>query len=161
MLSATLDGITINTTTEPILDAVNNYAIVPCANPSVDNLLFFYKDTAHPSTSDELPFFVQPIINVGQVAEWAWWGVPPPKPTILTDPKTIAEAPVVPQFPLASPRPELVLDPAYSLHQFQTQTDWLTQSATLPDYNGVLVDRTGRSTSDRIRSTVVDQRGAF
>ena len=68
------------TETENILQTVNNYELLTSANPVAPAPLldsseplywqagglmssFFYKDTAHVSTSDELTFFVQPSLT--------------------------------------------------------------------------------------------------
>jgi hypothetical protein len=165
-LSATFTGDfagtgTTSTKTEPILNAVNNYAIVSCANPIVPSPFlstsepnyaeagslvapFFYKDTADRSTDNELTFFVQPSVTETLLVEWEWWGVPIFPPISLTDPQKIASLPVIPQVPVpvfAGPLPEP--DPAYSLYQVQDRTDWITHPATVVDYGGVLVNRTG------------------
>jgi len=152
---------TTSAKTEPILNTVNNYAIVPCANPIVPSPFlspsepnyagagslvapFFYKDTADPSTDNELTFFVQPSVTETQLVEWEWWAVPIGPPIGLEDQPTITRPPVIPQVPVpvfAGPLPEP--DPAYSLYQVQDRTDWVTQPETVVDYGGVLVNRTG------------------
>jgi hypothetical protein len=162
-LSATFTGDfastgTTSAKTEPILNTVNNYAIVPCANPIVPSPFlstsepnyaeagslvapFFYKDTADPSTDNELTFFVQPSVTETQLVEWEWWAVPIGPPIALENQQTITSLPVIPQVPVAGPLPEP--DPAYSLHQVKDRTDWVTQPATVVDYGGTLVNRTG------------------
>jgi hypothetical protein len=165
-LSATFTGDfasigTTSTKTEPILNTVNNYAIVPCANPIVPSPFlspsepnyaeagslvapFFYKDTAGASTDNELTFFVQPSVTETLLVEWEWWAVPILPPIGLTNPQAITSLPVIPQVPVpvfAGPLP--APDPAYSLYQVQDRTDWVTQTATVVDYGGVLVNRTG------------------
>jgi hypothetical protein len=150
-----------STKTEPILNTVNNYAIVPCANPIVPSPFlstselnyaeagslvapFFYKDTAHASTDNELTFFVQPSVTENLLVEWEWWAVPILPPIDLTNLQAITSLPVIPQVPVpvfAGPLPEP--DPAYSLYQIQDSTDWVTQPATVLNYGGVLVNRTG------------------
>ena len=162
-LSATFTGDfastgTTSAKTEPILNTVNNYAIVPCANPIVPSPFlstsepnyaeagslvapFFYKDTADPSTDNELTFFVQPSVTETQLVEWEWWAVPIGPPIALENQQTITSLPVIPQVPVAGPLPEP--DPAYSLYQVQDRTDWVTQPETVVDYGGVLVNRTG------------------
>jgi peptidoglycan hydrolase-like protein with peptidoglycan-binding domain len=168
-LSATFTGDfasdgTITTKTEAILSTVKNYAIVPCANTIVPSPFlnpsfepnyaeagslvapFFYKDTAHPSTDNELTFFVQPSLTETLLLEWEWWAVPISLPIVLANPQAIANLPTTPQVPVAvagplppGPGP----DPAYSRYQLQNKVDWVTQPATVLDYGGVLVNQTG------------------
>jgi hypothetical protein len=165
-LSATFAGDfastgTTSAKTEPILNTVNNYAIVPCTNPIVPSPFlstsepnyaeagslvapFFYKDTAGSSTDNELTFFVQPSVTETLLVEWEWWAVPIGPPISLENQQTITSLPVIPQVPVpvfAGPLPEP--DSAYSLYQVQDRTDWVTQPATVVDYSGVLVNRTG------------------
>jgi hypothetical protein len=149
---------------EPILNTVNNYAIVPCANPIVPSPFlsptlaphyaeagslvapFFYKDTAHPSTDNELTFYVQPSLTETQLQGWQWWAVPVSPPLSVLDPKTPTKVTVVSQVPVAyrGPQPQPPEpDPVYSIYQVQDRTDWATTPATVFDYGGVLVNQVG------------------
>ena len=173
-LSATFTGDfasdgTTSSKTESILNTANNYAIVPCANPIVPSPFlnpanepnyteagsliapFFYKDTAHPATDNELTFFVQPSLTETLLLEWEWWAVP--ISVAIGLPQAVATIPVIPQVPVAVAGPVPVPDPVYSLQELQDRTDWVTHAATVLDYSGVLVNRTGGINVRRPRPT--------
>jgi hypothetical protein len=180
-LSATFTGDfasdgTTSSKTEPILNTVNSYAIVPCANPIVPSPFlnpadepnyaeagsliapFFYKDTAHPAADNELTFFVQPSLTETLLLEWEWWAVPISVPLGLTNPQVVGTVPVIAQVPVAVAGPLPGPDPVYSLHQLQDRTDWVTHPATVLDYSGVLVNRTG---GINVRSAATDLGSSF
>ena len=144
-------------TTEPILQSVNNFAIVPCANPVVpapfldttDPLYqqagalvspFFYKDMSDPSTTDEMTFYVQPNLTESTVVTWYGWAIPIP----IANPYTrVNPIQAVAQFPVAGPVEALIPDQAASLYQMQPLTDWLTDPTTAVSYNGVAIGKSG------------------
>lgn len=148
------------TNMELILDHLNDYALLPCANPVAPPFLnpneplyweagalvspFFYKDAAHPSNIHELTFFVQPSLTEQTVETWWGWAVPPEGPVInwaqagITD-----QINLVAQVP-ASPVPLNPGDPQLSVFSMQNlAADWAVHANTLISYQGALIGKGG------------------
>jgi hypothetical protein len=142
---------------ENILQTVNNYELVTCANAVAPPFLdpseplyqdagglvspFFYKDTGHPSTRNELTFFVQPSLTETTILEWDGWAVP------YTTPNTnafdwIDKVNVVAQVP-SNPIPIGPGDPVYSVFPVQNRVDWATNPATAVSYGGAWIGQQG------------------
>jgi hypothetical protein len=120
------------TDTEAILQAVNNYALLACANPVAPPFLdpgepryqeagslvspFFYKDTGAAATTNELTFFVQPSLTETTIAAWEGWAIGPamPDPQVI-DPDWVNHVTVVAQVHVAHAGLVASADPAYSL----------------------------------------------
>jgi hypothetical protein len=147
--------------TEHILQAVNNYELLTCANPvapsswldpneplywQAGGLMspFFYKDAAHPLTSNELTFFVQPTLKEKTIGEWEGWAVGPPMPVQdWSDGTALDRVVVTPQVPAAGPVVVSVVDPVYSVYPMQVATDWATDPATAIVYGTRWIGRQG------------------
>jgi hypothetical protein len=159
------------TTTESILENVNNYSLLACANAVVPPFLdptsavnqeagslvspFFYKDTAHPSTSNELTFFVQPSLTEQTVREWVWWAISPSVPTVnWSDAATLNGIDVVAQVPIAGPTPVNPGDPVYSRYSMQTAIDWVTNDSTAIAYGNAIIGKGGGTDLNAVSSTV-------
>jgi hypothetical protein len=148
-------------TVEPILQTVNSFALLPCANPVVPSPFLntnepqyqqagslvsplFYKDRSDTSTTDEMTFYVQPALTETTVTEWTGWAIPsPPINPVLNSGEIFGSIAVVAQVPTAGPGSLLVADKASSLYPMQTMTDWLTTPAATIAYNGSIVGRSG------------------
>ncbi len=152
--------------TEQILKSVNNYGLLPCANPVLPPFVdatapffyqdagslvapFFYKDTSNPNASssnfsDELTFFVQPSLTETTIDEWGWWAVGPPMPAYnWADDTVFNNINVKAQVPAAGPTPVNPGDPVYSIYKMQNTTDWVTNPSTAVSYGGVLICKSG------------------
>jgi len=147
--------------TEPILQEVNSFALLPCSNPVVASPFlattqpdyvqagslvspFFYKDTSDINTTDEMTFYVQPWLKESTVQDWIGWAIPYPLVNPVWDSGEIFNSiPVMAQVPTAGPSPELSTDPAYSLYAMAETTDWLTAPTTIVLYNGSLIGKSG------------------
>jgi hypothetical protein len=146
--------------TEKILDTVNNYALLPCANPVAPPFLdpnepeyweagglvspFFYKDTAHPSTTNELTFFVQPSLTETTVLEWEGWAIAPAAPAFnWNDPHLFDKVPIEAQVPVAGPVPVDPGDPIYSIFTVQPPNDWVASEKTAVSYGGTWIGKSG------------------
>lgn len=148
-------------TTEQILQEVNSFAVLPCANPVVPSPFldptepqyleagalvspFFYKDLADVSTSDEMAFYVQPSLTETTITQWNWWAVGPGPANQLDSALEGADSlTVVPQVPTAGPSPAVVPDLTGSLYPMRSQADWLTEPATTVAYNGTSIGKSG------------------
>jgi hypothetical protein len=152
---------TSSTTTEPILQTVNSYALLPCSNPVTPSPLltssdpdylqsgslvspFFYKDIHDTSTTDEMTFYVQPNLTETTISEWTGWAVVNPGVNqIIGIGQHLGDLPVIAQVPVAGPKLPPVTDPIYSIYAPAETADWLTAPATTVLYNGALVGQTG------------------
>lgn len=150
-----------STTTEPILQTVNSFGLVPCSNPVVaspfldtsqpdyvqaGNLVspFFYKDLSDQATTDEMSFYVQPNLTETTISEWTGWAVSYPGAGILwNNGEIFGSIPVISQFPTAGPGLTLSVNPTYSLYPMAVTTDWLTAPSTAILYNGTTIGKTG------------------
>jgi hypothetical protein len=149
------------TETEHILQTVNNYELLTCANPVAPSPLldpnepfywqagglvspFFYKDTGHPSTSSELTFLVQPSLTEKTVGEWQGWAVAPPlSGQNWTNVAVLDEVVVSPQVPVAGPVAVSAADPAYSVYPMRAAADWATDPATAIAYGASWIGQKG------------------
>jgi len=149
------------TETEHILQTVNNYELLTCANPVAPSSLldpneplywqagglvspFFYKDTAHPSTSSELTFFVQPSLTEKTVGEWQGWAVSPPlSGQNWSNVAVLDRVVVTPQVPVAGPVAVSAADPVYSVYPMQVASDWATDPATAIVYGTSWIGQKG------------------
>jgi hypothetical protein len=131
---------------EQILAHVNDFAVVPCANPVVPSPFvssseplyqeagslvapFFFKDMAAASNPNELTFFVQPTLTEKTVVEWPGWAIVPYYPGFIwKDPGIIDHIIVIPQVPI--PRKPPLGDPIYSVIPIENMRDWVTDPAT-------------------------------
>jgi len=147
--------------TEQILESVNNFELLTCANPvspspflpaneplywQAGGLVspFFYKDTAHPSTNDELTFFVQPSLTEKTIGEWEGWAISPPMPAQnWSDVAALDQVDVVPQVPVAGPVQVNTSDPVYSVYPMQSSVDWVTNPATAVAYDNTWIGQNG------------------
>jgi hypothetical protein len=152
--------------TEEILQTVNDYAVLPCANPVVPPFAdpnasffiqdagslvapFFFKDTRNPnaggsSLSGESTFFVQPALTETTIEQWTWWAPSPAIPAQdWSDPNVFNNIPVIAQVPTAGPFPVNPGDPVYSIYRMQNTSDWLTNPATAVSYGGSLIGKSG------------------
>jgi hypothetical protein len=160
------DG-TGTTDTETILQNVNNFALLTCANPVVPSPFldpdeplykeagslvspFFYKDTSNPnaesqtSFQDELTFFVQPSLTEETILEWQWWAISPSASAKnWADPDLINHVDVVAQVPTLGLGPVDPGDPIYSIYTMQNTTDWVTAPGTAISYGGSWIGRGG------------------
>jgi hypothetical protein len=149
---------------EKILDTVNNFEVLTCANPVLPPQLdpneplyqqagglvapFFFKDTANPAgAGDDLSggvtFFVQPSLTETTVNEWRRWAIPPAAPPwTWSDPSAIGKINVVAQVPVTGRIPPVV-DPVYSLLPQKDLSDWVTNPATTIAYGGALIGMSG------------------
>jgi len=163
------DGGTGTLNLELILDHVNDYALLPCANPVAPPFLnpneplyweagalvspFFYKDAAHPSNIHELTFFVQPSLTEQTVETWYGWAVPPEGPVInWSDAGIVDKINVVAQVQ-ASPAPVNPGDPQLSVFPMQNlAADWAVHAGTLISYHGALIGKGGGITQQNVGS---------
>jgi hypothetical protein len=151
-----------STDTEPILQAVNSYSLLPCSNPVVPSpefldpsepfyqeagtLIspFFFKDTTDPLNNNELTFYVQPSLTETTVVDWVGWAVPYPSPTEnWQDPTVLNQIPIASQVPIAGPARVNPGDPVYSVYPTQKAVDWLTSYPTGVMYGTTLVGKNG------------------
>ena len=150
-----------STTTEQILQSVNSFGLLQCANPvapapfldttepqyqQAGSLVspFFYKDLSDVGTTDEMTFYVQPWLTETTVTEWTGWAISMPAINqVLSSGEIFNTLPVIAQVPTAGPNPVLVADQTYSVYAMQPTTDWLTATATTLSYNGTLIGRSG------------------
>lgn len=151
-----------STTTEPILQTVNSFGLLPCSNPVVASPFlypitlpdyvqagslvspFFYKDMSDKNTTDEMTFYVQPWLTETTVSEWTGWAVayPPPSP-VWNSGEIFESLPIIAQVPAAGPSSELAVDQVHSLYSMAATTDWLTAPTTTIVYNGTIVGKSG------------------
>ena len=148
-------------TTEPILQTVNNFALVPCSNPVTPSPFldptqpdylqagslvspFFYKDMSDIKTTDEMMFYVQPALAETTVTEWTGWAVVYPEASQASLGGEIFDTiPVYAQVPAAGPSPQLAIDQTYSLYPLVSPADWFTAPTTAVLYNGVVIGKSG------------------
>lgn len=158
------DGTTAPTS-EKILDTLNDFALLLCANPVAPPFLnpseklyweagalvapFFFKDAANPNAGtqstffDELTFFVQPSLTEQTVTDWDGWAIAPSPPAqIWSDPSVVNTINVVAQVPTGYLPPNLG-DPVYSKFSLQSREDWATNQATAISFGNTLVGKTG------------------
>jgi hypothetical protein len=158
------DGTTAPTS-EKILDTLNDFALLPCANPVAPPFLkpseqlyweagalvapFFFKDAANPNAAnqstffDELTFFVQPSLTEQTVTEWEGWALAPSVPTgNWSDPSVVNSVNVVAQVPTGY-LPATLGDPIYSKFSLQSRDDWATNQATAISFGNALVGKMG------------------
>jgi hypothetical protein len=155
--------------TEKILDTVNNYAVLMCANPVAPPFLdpsdpdywdagglvspFFYKDTPHPSTTNELTFFVQPSLTETTIVEWEGWAIAPAAPAhTWDDPALFDNLPIHAQVPVAGPVPIGPGDPVYSIFSVQPVNDWVASEKTIVSYGGTSIGKSGGVTVPNINA---------
>jgi hypothetical protein len=156
-----ISGGTSTTDTEAILQTVNNFALLPCSNPVVPSPFldpsepfyqeagslvspFFCKDTAHPSTNNELTFFVQPSLTEPTIVEWEGWAILPSTPTTnWSDAGFLNQIHLVAQVPVAGPVPVNPGDPVYSVFPMQKNIDWAASPGTALRYGNVFVGKNG------------------
>jgi hypothetical protein len=150
-----------STTTEQILQTVNSFGLLQCANAVVPapflyrtepqyqqagSLVspFFYKDLSDVSTTDEMTFYVQPWLTETTVTEWTGWAISLPAINrVLSSGEIFNTLPVIAQVPTAGPTPVLVADQIHSLYPMQPMADWLTRAGTTVSYNGALIGQSG------------------
>jgi hypothetical protein len=151
-----------STTTEQILQSVNSFGLLQCANPVVPapfleqsapqyqqagSLVapFFYKDLSDISTTDEMTFYVQPWLTETTVIDWIGWAVPLPEvsPVLLNGGEIFNNVPVIAQVPTAGPLLLPVPEEVHSLYAMQSTTDWLTAPTTALSYNGTIIEKSG------------------
>jgi len=150
-----------STTTEQILQSVNGFGLLQCANavapaPFLDptepqyqqagSLVspLFYKDLSDISTTDEMTFYLQPSLTETTVTEWTGWAISTPTiDPVLSSGEIFNKLPVLAQVPTAGPNPILVADQTHSVYAMQPTTDWLTAPATTLSYNGALIGQSG------------------
>ena len=155
------DGGSDSAIVEPILQSVNNFALVACSNPVVPapfldptqpdyvqagSLVspFFYKDMAHANTTDEMTFYVQPSLTETTVTEWTGWAVEYPVISeVWNNPEIVNTIPIVTQVPNYEIIPEPLPDPTYSLFPLATNNDWLAGSSASVLFNGALIGKSG------------------
>lgn len=149
------------TETEHILQSVNNYELLTCANPVAPSALldaneplywqagglvspFFYKDTAHLSTSTELTFFVQPSLTETTVGGWEGWAVYPPLTAQnWANVSVLDEIAVSPQVPVAGPISVVIADLVYSVFSMRSAVDWATSPKTAISYGNAWIGQKG------------------
>jgi len=150
------------TDVEPILQTVNNYALLPCSNPVVPSPKFldpsepdyqeagtlispfFFKDTTDPANSKELTFFVQPSLTETTVVDWTYWAVPhPSQAENWNDPSVLDQVQITSQVPVAGPARVGPGDPVYSIYSLQRATDWATSPVTAVSFGGALIGKSG------------------
>jgi len=150
-----------STTTEPILQTVNSFAVLPCSNPVVPSPFlpttqpdyvqagslvspFFYKDVSDIKTADEMTFYVQPWLTESTVQEWTGWAVSyPPLSPVWESGEIFNSIPLKAQVPIAGPSPDLAVDQVHSLYPMAATTDWLTAPTTTVLYNGAIIGKSG------------------
>ncbi|MHB8655043.1 MAG: neuraminidase-like domain-containing protein [Terriglobia bacterium] len=153
--------------TENILDTVNDFALLICANTVAPPFLkpsepsyweagalvspFFFKDTTNPNASsqsnffDELTFFVQPSLTEQTMEEWEGWAIAPSMPVQdWADPNLVNKIDLVSQYPAAVSVPINPGDPVYSKYSLQPREDWSTNPATAISFGNILVGKTGQ-----------------
>jgi hypothetical protein len=148
-------------TTEPILQTVNSFALLPCSNPVVPapfldptqpdyvqagSLVspFFYKDTSDPNTTDEMTFYVQPQLTETTITDWTSWAVSYASPVAsLSSGAYLNGLPISAQTPTAGPAGALTVDQSSSMFPLKNSPDWLTSPNTTVLYNGTVVGKTG------------------
>jgi hypothetical protein len=146
---------------EQILESVNNFELLTCANPvspspflpaneplywQAGGLVspFFYKDTGHPSTNNELTFFVQPSLTEKTIGQWEGWAISPPLPVQnWSNVAALDQVDLAPQVPVAGPVPVTTGDPVYSVYSMQSAVDWVTNPATSVAYGNTLIGQNG------------------
>jgi hypothetical protein len=150
------DG-TVTPTQESILHAVNNFALLRCANPVVPTPFldpgepryqeagalvspFFFKDTSHAGIVNELTFFVQPSLTETTIREREGWAISPIFPDRKLDYVKI-EVPVLAQVPHFGP-----IDPGdlvFSLYQSQPREDWVINPRTAIAFRNTWIHQEG------------------
>ena len=178
--TSTGDSIADSTpTTEPILQTVNSFALLPCSNPVVPSPFlfdttepdyieagslvspFFYKDIHDVSTTDEMTFYVQPNLTEATVAQWTGWAVVYPGVNqIIGSSQLLGDLPVIAQVPVAGPKLPPATDPIYSIYPLANTTDWLTSPATTVLYDGAIVGQTGGFNTPYVPSVVAGKQSA-
>ncbi|HLJ88497.1 MAG TPA: neuraminidase-like domain-containing protein [Candidatus Angelobacter sp.] len=150
--------------TEKILDTVQNFDLLTCANAVSPPFIaqgdpayseagslvspFFFKDSSNPGAAsgtsflDERTFFVQPSLTETVVREWAGWAIGPVQPQVSIDPGILKQINIIAQVP-SSPFPIDTGDPIYSIYPMQNLTDWLTNPAVAVSYGGVAIGKNG------------------
>jgi hypothetical protein len=150
---------------EKILQTVNNYGLLSCANPVappyVDPSAHFYQDAgslvapfffkdlnnSNPDPtnfSSELTFFVQPSLTETTIDQWSYWGLSPSvSGQSWSDANSFGQVSVVAQVQTAGPKVIPPGDPYYSVYPMQSTTDWLTNPATAISYGGALIGKNG------------------
>lgn len=150
---------------ENILQSVNQFELLACANPVVPPFLppndpdlqeagrlvspFFFKDTSDPNFmnqlvfQDERTFFVQPSLTETVVGEWEGWAITASQPNQnVLDPHLLDQIAVVAQVP-ASPIPLPPGDPDYSIFQMKNLNDWVTKPGVAVNFGGIEIGKTG------------------
>jgi hypothetical protein len=149
------------TTTEPILQTVNSFSLLPCSNPVVPapfldptqpdyvqagSLVspFFYKDTSDPNTTDEMTFYVQPQLTETTITDWTWWAVSYPAANAsLSSGSYLNGLAIGGQAATAGPGPHVPINESSSLYAMKPSPDWLTTPNTTVLFNGTVVGKTG------------------
>ena len=159
---------TSSTTTEPILQTVNSFALLPTSNPvSPSPFLtssdpdyaqagalvspFFYKDIHDPSTTDEMTFYVQPSLTETTIDNWLDWAVRyTPVDGYISSGAYLNEIPILAQAANAGPGIPVEVNTDQSLYSVQNTTDWLTAPATTVLYGSTIVGQSGGINSDAV-----------
>lgn len=149
------------TTTEPILQTVNSFALLPCSNPVVPSPFlspnqpdyvqagslvspFFYKDMSDINTTDEMTFYVQPSLAETTITDWTDWAVVYSGVSAeVANGAIFATLPISAQVPTAGPSAPVEIDQTHSLYSVSAATDWITSPTTTIVYNGTLVGQSG------------------
>ena len=149
------------TTTEPILQTVNSFALLPCSNPVVPSPFlnptqpdyvqagslvspFFYKDMSDINTTDEMTFYVQPSLTEKTITDWTDWAVVySGVSAVVANGEIFGTLPVGAQVPVAGRSAPTVIDQTHSLYSMVAATDWVTSPATAIVYNGALIGQSG------------------
>lgn len=147
--------------TEQILESVNNFQLLTCANPVAPSPFldaneplywdagglvspFFYKDRGGPSTTNEATFFVQPWLTEKTVGEWEGWGIPPIGPLLdWSDAKVVDQIEIAPRFPVTGLAATGAADPVYSIYPMQASVDWTADPLTVVAYGNTWIGKNG------------------
>jgi len=151
-------------TSETILQRVNAFALLPCANPVVPSPFldqseplyqeagslaspFFFADKNNPQVGgnsgfqEELTFFVQPTLTENTIDQWEGWAVPPPtRPQEWLNPAMVDQINLAAQVPKSVPTP---IDRIASVYAVKDTADWLTNPATAVSFGSAWVGQSG------------------
>lgn len=159
---------TSSVTTEPILESVNSYALLPPSNPVVPSpflessqpdyqqagaLLtpFFYKDLSDVKTTDEMTFYVQPSLTETTITDWTGWAVVYVNANpALSGGAYLNGLTLSAQAPIVGFSSEFTGDTSYSLYPMNIAADWLTSGNTTVSYQGALIGQTGGTDTQQI-----------
>jgi hypothetical protein len=144
---------------EPILQSLNSYALLPCANPVAPPFLdpedhasqdagkfvapFFFADATDPNASDEHTFFVVPSLTETVVSGSTGWAIPPTSTTTNLL-KLVDSLDLKAQVPIAGPISVSPSDPVASIYPMKSAVDWMTDSKSVVSYGNALIGQTGK-----------------